>query len=110
MRDKKRKEKKLLEDAYQTVNEMNMGIPANPYPPKVAIAVPIPEGDENESCGSVEPDISALAVQAIAAVTELATAAGANLSVTVQTEQEEVHEVDVPIDQFNTGYEDVGIT
>tara|TARA_R110002020_G_scaffold462716_1_gene682361 strand:+ start:683 stop:1030 length:348 start_codon:yes stop_codon:yes gene_type:complete len=112
MRDKRRKEKKLLEDAYQTVNEMNMGIPANPYPPKVAIAVPIPgagapEGDENESCGSVEPDISALAAQAIAAITELATAAGANISVTVETQQEEVHEVDVPIDQFNTGYEDV---
>ena len=115
MRDKKREEKKLLEDAYQTVNEMNMGIPSDPYPPKVAIAVPIPgsgppEGDENESCGSVEPDISALAAQAIAAITELATAAGANISVTVETEPEVVHEVEVPVDQFNVGYEDVGST
>ena len=106
MRDKRRKEEKLLEDASRIL-EMNLGIPGDPYPPEVAIAVPIPEGDENESCGSVEPDIAALAVQAIAAVTELATAAGAKLSVTVQTEQEEVHEVDVPIDQFNTGFEDV---
>ena len=36
----------------------------------------------------------------------LATAAGANISVTVEEQQEEVHEVEV-IDQFNTGYEDV---
>ena len=59
---------------------------------------------EGEECGShVETDIATLAAQAIAAITELATAAGANLSVTVETDQEEVE----PVGQFNTGYEDV---
>jgi len=110
MRDKKRREKKFLEEAYQRINEMNMGIPADPYPPKIAIAVPIPEGDENESCGSVEPDLSALAAQAIAAITELATAAGADLQVTVTTEPEVEEDIEISADQFNTGYEDAGST
>ena len=107
MRDKKRTEKMFLEEAYQRVNEMNLGIPANPYPQEVAIAVPVPEGDENESCGSVEPDIAALAAQAIAAITELATSAGADLQVTVTTEPEVEEDIEISVDQFNTGYEEV---
>jgi len=116
MRDKKRKERKLLEDAYTEVhNEMNLGHggPASGALGSVGPIVVTVEEDplaafEGEECGShVVPDIEALAAQAIAAITELATAAGANIAVTVETEQEEVHEVDVDIDQFNTGYEDV---
>ena len=63
---------------------------------------------EGEECGS-HPEyltLTTLAAQAIAAITELATAAGANLSVTVETEQEEVEDVELPVGQFNTGYED----
>ena len=56
MRDQKRREKALMEEAYQQVNEMNLGIPANPYPPKVAVAVPIPSEvpSEEESCGEYD--------------------------------------------------------
>ena len=117
MRDKKRKERKLLEDAYTEVhNEMNLGPAAQTASGALGSLGPIIVGVqedplaafEGEECGShVVPDIDALAAQAIAAITELATAAGANIAVTVETQQEEVDEVDVDIDQFNTGYEDV---
>jgi len=116
MRDKKRTENKLLEEAYGDVyNEMNTGNAsqtASIGAQGPIIAIPADEvaiAADEESCGSVEPDISALAAQAIAAITELATAAGANISVTVEEQQDEVHEVEV-IDQFNTGYEDVEST
>ena len=56
MRDQKRRERALMAEAYQQVNEMNLGIPANPYPKKVAVAVPIPS--EEESCGCHENDPS----------------------------------------------------
>ena len=56
MRDQKRREKALMEEAYQQVNEMNLGIPANPYPQEIAVAVPIPS--EEESCGCHENDPS----------------------------------------------------
>ena len=117
MRDKKRKEKKLLEEAYGEVyNEMNLGPAAQTTSGALGSLGPIvvaAEEDplaafEGEECGNhVETDIATLAAQAIAAITELATAAGANLSVTVETEQEEVEDVELPIGQFNTGYENV---
>jgi len=111
MRDQKRRERALMEEAYQHVNE-NFGPAAQTA--SIGAEGPIMVGDE-ESCGSVEPDIDALAAQAIAAITELAAAAGANINVTVESEQEEVHEVDIqeieiPVDQFNIGYEETGNT
>jgi len=56
---------------------------------------------ETGGCGHVQPDIAAVAAQAIAAITELATAAGASISVTVDVGEEE-------LDRVNTGYEDAG--
>ena len=52
MRDKKRKEKAMLEEAYGKVNEMNLGPHNNPYPQEMAIAVPVPS--EDESCGEYD--------------------------------------------------------
>ena len=108
MRDQKRRERALMEEAYQRINE-NLGPAALTASVPGVSQVPLVVGDE-ESCGSVEPDMEALATQAITAIAELAAAAGAKISVTVETEQEEVYEVDVPINQFNTGYEDAGST
>ena len=117
MRDKKRKENKLLEEAYAEVhNEMNLGPAAQTAagalgslgPTVIGVEEDPLAAFEGEECGDhPEPDIEGLAARAIAAITELATAAGANLSVTVGTEQEEVLEVELPAGQFNTGYEDV---
>ena len=108
MRDKKREELQLLEQAYQKIQE-NLGPAAQTA--SIGATGPIVVGDEMpvaeieaEECGGMEPDIAAVAAQAIAAIT-----AGANISVTVEEQQEEVHEVEV-IDQFNTGYEDVEST
>jgi len=116
MRDEKRREKQLLEEAYHKVQE-SIGLGHSAQTASIGAMGPIIVGDEMpvgpveaEECGNVEPDISALADQAIAAIAELAAAAGANLSVTVETEPEVVHEVEVPVDQFNVGYEDVGST
>ena len=113
MRDKKRREKEMLEEAYKEVhNEMNLGPAAQTASGALGSLGPVVvdvEQDplapfEGEECGEhPETDIATLAAQAIAAITELATAAGANLSVTVETSQEEVE----PVGQFNTGYEDV---
>jgi len=108
MRDQKRRERALMEEAYQRINE-NLGPGALTASVPGASQVPLIVGNE-ESCGSLEPDMEALATQAITAIAELAAAAGAKISVTVESEQEEVHEVDVPINQFNTGYEDAGST
>jgi len=108
MRDQKRRERALMEEAYQRINE-NLGPAALTASVPGVSQVPLIVGDE-ESCGSLEPDMEALATQAITAIAELAAAAGAKISVTVESEQEEVHEVDVPINQFNTGYEDAGDT
>ena len=117
MRDKKRKEKEMLEEAYKEVhNEMNLGPAAQTSSGALDSLGPViidVEQDplapfEGEECGShPETDIATLAAQAIAAITELATAAGANLAVTVETEQEEVEDVELPIGPFNTGCEDV---
>jgi len=52
MRDKKRKEKAMLEEAYGKVNEMNLGPHNDPYPQTMAVAVPIPA--EDESCGEYD--------------------------------------------------------
>ena len=106
MRDQKRRERALMEEAYQKINE-NFGPAAQTA--SIGAQGPIIAGDE-ESCGGVEPDMEALAAQAIAAITELAAAAGAKISVTVETEQEEEIEGVEVIDQFNTGYEDVEST
>ena len=51
MRDKKRKERAMLEEAYGRVNEM-LGPHNNPYPQEMAIAVPVPA--EDESCGEYD--------------------------------------------------------
>ena len=64
---------------------------------------------DEEVSGGGSADIATIAAQAIAAITELAAAAGANISVTVEIGEQEIEEVEV-IDQFNTGYEDVGST
>jgi hypothetical protein len=52
MRDKKRKEKAMLEEAYGKVNEMNLGPHNDTYPQTMAVAVPIPA--EDESCGEYD--------------------------------------------------------
>ena len=114
MRNKKREEIKMLEEAYGNVHNemMNTGSASQTAAGSLGTLGPVivdVEQDplapfEGEECGShPETDIATLAAQAIAAITELATAAGANLSVTVETEQEE----ELPSGQFNTGYEDV---
>ena len=114
MRDNKRKEKEMLEEAYKEVHNemMNTGPASQTAAGSLGTLGPVivdVEQDplapfEGEECGDhPETDIATLAAQAIAAITELATAAGANLSVTVETEQDEVE----PVGQFNTGYEDV---
>ena len=109
MRDEKRKEKALLEEAYNKVQE-SLGLGHVAQTASIGAKGPIIVGDEMpgveieaEECGSVGPDIAGIAAQAIAAIAELATAAGANLSVTVETEQED----ELPVGQFNTGYENV---
>ena len=51
MRDKKRKERAMLEEAYGRVNEM-LGPHNNPYPQEMSIAVPVPA--EDESCGEYD--------------------------------------------------------
>ena len=107
MRDEKRKQLAMLEEAYEKVNEMSMS-PSNPVSVGSVQAGPLTTSDE-EICGGGQPDISTVAAQAIAAITELAAAAGANISVTVEIGEQEIEEVEV-IDQFNTGYEDVGST
>ena len=99
MRHNKRTENKLLKEAYGEVhNEMNLGPAAQTAagslgtlgPMVVAVEEDPLAPFEGEECGEhPETDIATLAAQAIAAITELATAAGANLSVTVETEQEE---------------------
>ena len=93
MRDRMRKERMFMEQAYREVNE-NCG------EPEAEIMV------TQDPVQAVDVDITTLATQAIAAITELATAAGADLSVTVETAPEETEVVD----QFNVGYEDVGGT
>ena len=52
MRDKKRKEKAMLEEAYGKVNEMNLGPHNDTYPQTIAVAVPLPA--EDESCGEYD--------------------------------------------------------
>jgi len=113
MRDEKRKEKQLLEHAYHKVQE-SIGLGHGAQTASIGAVGPLITGDEmpvpeveSEECGNVTPDIAVIAAQAIGAIAELATAAGANLAVTVETEQEEVQEVEIPVGQFNTGYEDV---
>ena len=111
MRDKKRKQLAMLEEAYSKVNE-NFGSAALTASVPGVSELPLMVGEEpeaEEGCGSIQPDIETIAAQAIAAITELAAAAGANISVTVDIGEQEVEEVEV-IDQFNTGYEDVGST
>jgi hypothetical protein len=93
MRDRMRKERVFMEQAYREVNE-NCG------EPEAEVMV------TQDPVQAVDVDITTLATQAIAAITELATAAGADLSVTVETAPEEIEVVD----QFNVGYEDVGCT
>jgi len=84
----------IAESYYKTVEEM-LGPPSIE---PVAVEAPV----EVEGCGGDESlNIAAIAAQAIAAITELATAAGASISVTVDVGEEE-------LDRVNTGYEDAG--
>tara|TARA_R110002020_G_C16232315_1_gene768500 strand:+ start:736 stop:1032 length:297 start_codon:yes stop_codon:yes gene_type:complete len=93
-------ENKLIADSYyKTVEEMLGMEPVVDISQPEVVEVPIETGE----CGGVQPDIAAMAAQAIAAITELATAAGASISVTVDIGEEE-------IDRFNAGHEDVGST
>jgi hypothetical protein len=51
MRDKKRKELALMEEAYSKVNEMNVS-PAISNPQTMSVEVPVPAEDESCGCGS----------------------------------------------------------
>ena len=55
MRDKKRKELALMEEAYSKVNEMSVS-PAISNPQTMSVEVPVPA--EDESCGCYENDPS----------------------------------------------------
>ena len=112
MRDEKRKQKQLLEHAYHKVQE-SVGLGHGAQTASIGAKGPIVTGDEmmgvdieSEECGSVGPDIAGIAAQAIGAITELATAAGANISVVVDIGEEVVDKIEV-VDQFNVGYEDI---
>ena len=105
MRDEKRKELAMLEEAYKKVNEnfgpaaLTASVPGVSQMPLVVGGEP----EEDKGGGGIQPDIATVAAQAIAAIPELAAAAGANISVTVDVGKEDIEVVD----QFNTGYEDV---
>ena len=112
MRDEKRKEKQLLEQAYHKVQE-SIGLGHGAQTASIGAVGPLVTGDEmpapeveSEECGNVAPNIAVLAAQAIGAIAELATAAGATISVAVDIGEEVVDEVEV-VDQFNAGYEDI---
>ena len=141
MRDKKRIEKNLLEQAYSSVYKEEL-LHENPIAMKGALkkggmkaagsgaltgaglgatvgsivpgigtaigAMKNAAADE-EVPGGGSADIATIAAQAIAAIAQLASAAGANISVAVEIGEEEIEGVEV-IDQFNTGYEDVEST
>jgi len=109
-----RNENKQIAESYSKVlNEMGPGAAVVGRVVGTALAdaaanklVDTVAGDEEApietgGCGHVQPDIAAVAAQAIAAITELATAAGASISVTVDVGEEE-------LDRVNTGYEDAG--
>ncbi len=88
-------ERKQIAESYYKVIEEMLGPPSIE---PVAVEAPV----EVEGCGGDESlNIAAIAAQAIAAITELATAAGASISVTVDVGEEE-------LDRVNTGYEDAG--
>ena len=55
MRDQKRREKALMEEAYSKVNEMSVS-PAISNPQTMSVEVPVPA--EDESCGCHENDPS----------------------------------------------------
>ena len=136
MRDQKRRERALMEEAYQKVNEMNLGVAGQPYPQEIAVAVPIPS--EEESCGEYDQSEIDMAGRDLLKAQEYA----AKLSEIVQqlpgldgwvaskitkasdylssvyhfldyemNEKEEVvidvGEVSGPVDAFNVGFEEV---
>jgi hypothetical protein len=111
MRDRKREEIHLLEKAYHKVQE-SIGLGHGAQTASIGAKGPIIVGDEKPveaEEGGIGLDIAGVAAQAIAAITQLAAAAGANISVTVDIGGEEIEELEV-VDQFNVGYEDVGST
>ena len=136
MRDKKRKEIALMEEAYQQVNEMNLGVAGQPYPQEIAVAVPV--SGEEEPCGEYDQSEIDMAGRDLLKAQEYA----AKLSEIVQqlpgldgwvaskitkasdylssvyhfldyetNEKEEVvidvGEVSGPVDAFNVGFEEV---
>ena len=153
MRDKKRIEKNLLEQAYSSVYKeellhenpiamkgalktggmkaagsgaltgAGLGATVGSIVPGVGTAIGAGVGGavggnigamknaaaDEEVPGGGSADIATIAAQAIAAIAQLASAAGANISVAVEIGEEEIQGVEV-IDQFNTGYEDVEST
>ena len=138
MRDKKRKEKAMLEEAYGKVNEMNLGPHNDPYPQTMAVAVPIPA--EDESCGEYdqsEIDMAGrdlLKAQEYAAklsemvpalpgldgwvASKITKAADYLSSVFHYLDYEmnetevvvDVEEIQAPVEVFNVGYEEAGNT
>ena len=138
MRDKKRKEKAMLEEAYSKVNEMNLGPHNDPYPQTMAVAVPIPA--EDESCGEYdqsEIDMAGrelLKAQEYAAklsemvpalpgldgwvASKITKAADYLSSVFHYLDYEmnetevvvDVEEIQAPVEVFNVGYEEAGNT
>jgi len=53
MRDKKRKEMALMEEAYNLVNEVNLGVAAS-QPQMKMIKVPLPDHVEDGECGCAD--------------------------------------------------------
>ena len=101
MRDKKRKESKLLEEAYGKVcNEMIDTDVIVTQEPIDAVEV------ETTPCDAVtqmnDTSIDEIAHNAITAIYELAKAAGSSIVVDIQTEEEVVG-------LSNIGYEDIDI-
>ena len=137
MRDKKRKEKAMLEEAYGRVNEM-LGPHNNPYPQEMAIAVPVPA--EDESCGEYDQseidmagrellkaqEYAAKLSQMVPALpgldgwvaSKITKAADYLSSVFHYLDYEmnetevvvDVEEIQAPVEVFNVGYEEAGNT
>tara|TARA_R100000664_G_C2736377_1_gene125738 strand:+ start:153 stop:569 length:417 start_codon:yes stop_codon:yes gene_type:complete len=134
MRDKKRKERAMLQEAYQKVNEM-LGPHNNPYPQKMAVAVPVPS--EDESCGEYDqseidmagrdllkaqeyatklsmmvpklPGLDGWVASKITKAADYLSSVFHYLDYEMQQHDEvvvDVEEIQAPVEVFNVGYED----
>ena len=130
MRDQKRREKKLLEEAYQEVNE-NLGPAALTASVPGVSQVPLVVGEnpaEDESCGEYDQSEIDMAGRELLKAQEYAaklseiipilpgldgwvaskiTKASDYLSSVFHYLDYEINEIEIPVDQFNVGYEDV---